>query len=114
MAKSKLIKGLSTVNQNLNICFVAPEQVQECLSMGYQHLMIKIPSIHDMPNLTNQERVCFRLLLKGLTVKAIAYDVEIAESRVRALLQSLRQKFNCSSNSELLAKAYSMGINTFV
>lgn len=114
MAKRNVVDGLSAVNQNLEICFVSSEQLSDCLSMGYQHLMVKIPTISDIPKLTKQERLCFRLLLKGLVTKSIAYHLSISDSRARALLLSLREKFTCTNNSELVAKAYAMGIHTFI
>ena len=114
MAKSKLIKGLSAVNQNLSICFVAESQIQESLRMGYHYLMVKIPVLNDIPKLTPQERKCLKLLIKGIPLKAIAYDLDIQEHTVRKLIRSLRSKFTCTTNTELVAKIYHLGLHTFI
>ena len=114
MAKSKLIKGISAVNQNLHICFVAESQLQESLKMGYQYLMMKVPDLNDMPKLTPPERKCLRLVIKGIPLKAIAEDIGVLDHTVRAALRSVRRKFDCSTDTELVAKIYHLGLNPFI
>ena len=114
MAKSKLIKGRSAVNQHMNISFASSEQLSECLDSGYQYLMVKIPGISEMPHLKPLERRCLRLLIKGNVTKAIAYDMDVSEDYVRKLLSSLRDKFQCSVNTELVSKVYFTGFHLFI
>ena len=92
------------------ISFVLAEDVNKYQVQGYRHMMEKFPSDADMPELTGQERRALRILMAGKTPKQIADIMDISERAIEKLIASVRIKFGCLSNTELVLKVQYIGI----
>jgi len=99
------------INPNMQISFVLAEDVKKYQAQGYRHMMVKFPSDDDMPELTGQERRALRVLMAGKTPKQIADTMNISERAVEKLIASVRVKFDCLSNTELVLKVQYIGIS---
>lgn len=78
----------------------------------YQLIAIKAPlqQKEAMPTLTLREHRCLEYFaLDCLAVKQIANKMAITDRAVRSILEVLRIKFACDSNSAIIAKYYRAG-----
>lgn len=99
------------INPNMQVLFVSAEDTNKYRAQGYRTLMVKFPSDDDIPELTGQERRALRILMAGKTIKQIAEIMDISERAVEKLIASVRAKFDCLSNAELVLKVQVAGIS---
>jgi DNA-binding CsgD family transcriptional regulator len=60
--------------------------------------------------LSTRQLECLFYLIKGMTMKQISHELNLSPKTIEHYLENIKIKFNCSSRSELLAKAWRMGI----
>lgn len=111
MANQEHSNARLNINPNMQISFVLAEDIKKYQTQGYRHMMVKFPSDEDMPELTGQERKVLRILMAGKTPKQIADIIGIGERAVEKLIVSVRKKFGCLSNTELVLKVQYIGIS---
>lgn len=58
---------------------------------------------HEPVELTDQQALCLRYLVKGFTSKEIGQQLEISYRTVEVHLSTLKEKLGCSSSKELVA-----------
>ena len=88
MAKSKLSDGDVSVKYHnmFNLSFVHEDEVQKYLKSGYQHLMIKVPNLKEILNLSAKERRCLRILINDNLPKQIASDMNVKDRTTHYML----------------------------
>ena len=74
-------------------------------------------SIYDIElripvKLTKREQECLTLLMRGKTAKEVAVSLNLSIRTIESYLNNLKYKFNCLSKSQLLKKAYELGLST--
>ena len=111
MANPKHINTHLNINPNMQVSFVAAEDIKKYRAQGYRTMMVKFPSEVDIPELTGQERRALRILMAGKTIKQIADIMSISERAVEKLIANVRAKFDCLSNTELVLKVEVSGIS---
>lgn len=84
--------------------------------------LIKLPATHKinelqnpsnngrLPSLSNRQFACASLLLKGLTLKEIALELNISPRTVETHLNLLKTKLACRNKAELLIKFSSLNL----
>ncbi len=60
-------------------------------------------------DLTSRELECLFYTLRGMTAKSVARKLNISPKTVEFHLENLKDKFNCRTKSELIAKAIDLG-----
>ena len=73
--------------------------------MFYQQLANPAEFVTPAETLTDREREALRLWVEGRTAEEIARRLELSESQVYRLLQSLRTKLRADNDAELGAIA---------
>ena len=111
MANQENSNARLNINPNMQISFVLAEDIKKYQGQGYRTMMVKFPSDEDMPELTGQERKVLRILMARKTPKQIADILHIGERAVEKLIASIRVKFGCLSNTELVLTVESIGIS---
>lgn len=117
MAKSKFSGNVNAVKNHslLNLSFVPEDEVQGRLKLGYQHLMVKMPTLEEIPeNLNVNERKCLRILMDDKAPKEIAGILQKDERTIRLMLESVRKKFGCHTNIGVVRLVYQKSINNFL
>lgn len=63
----------------------------------------------DKYNLSNREAICLFYLIRGKTAKEISLILTLSIRTVEKHIDHIRQKLHCSSKSEIISKAISLG-----
>ena len=66
------------------------------------------PLLHEQ--LSERERLVFDLVIKGMTPKEIAYELELTTSSVYTYAQRVRAKLGVESSREVIDYAHAMGL----
>lgn len=111
MAAKQHIKTCINVNPEMKISYVSAEDIKKYEAQGYRYPMVKFPSEADIPDLTRQERRVLRLFMTGKSTKHIAEIIRIDDRSVSKILATIRNKFDCLGNTELMVKVADLGIS---
>lgn len=65
---------------------------------------VKIIDSSDPFRLSQQQRICARLLLTGLSCKQIAKEMRLSHRTVESYINNLRDKLDCRNKTELIVK----------
>lgn len=91
--KSKKIIGIVSFSFVLNQeKFQPDESIQHHIKKEFSAL------------LTKRQIECLYLLVKGMTMKEIAYILKLSPRTVEHYIETIKQKLNCHSRSELISK----------
>ncbi|WP_058493097.1 PAS and helix-turn-helix domain-containing protein [Legionella worsleiensis] len=76
-------------------------------SLGQQSFIIEdnYPEI----SLSERETECFFYLLRGHSAKSVSTKLNLSVRTVESYLENIKNKLNCTTKSELIEKAYSLG-----
>lgn len=114
MAKPKSITAPENFNTGLAIKFVNPLELSDYQAKGYGFMMARQPNLSILLELTEQETAITKLLLHGKTPQLIAGLLSSNEANIRKAIRSIREKFNCKNNIELIVKLKDDGLDSYL
>lgn len=110
MAIKKHNNAYLNFNPNMQLSLVQESDIESYQRLGFCHLMVKFPSMEDIPELTKSEYRVIRILMTGRPPKDIARILKMDEASVTRIIAVIREKFDCKTTTELVLKAQAMGI----
>ena len=110
----KGLRLLSKEPADINVLFKETQVNQLNASLPFEERIQFIRKIGlDVPNLSNIEKKCLLLLLKGETALMIASTLHLSVRTIEAYIVNLKGKLNCMNKAELISKAqelYDLGL----
>ncbi len=61
-------------------------------------------------DLSKRQVECLKWLIRGMTIKQIAKKLILSPKTVEHYIEALKKRLNCKSRSDLIEKAYEMGL----
>ena len=89
------------------LCLVPASKMEVNANEDYDLLAVRQPAQGIMPALTSRECFCLRrYAIDFQSIKEIAYEIGVTDRSVRFILEALRNKMDCKSTTEIVAKVY--------
>ena len=117
MAKENFAQGIPISNSrllnqymNLNI---SDSKIKNIININKSAMYI-INSEHSPLPLSPQQQCCVFLLIRGKTLKEVAYILEISTRTVESHIEAIKHKLGCYNKGQIIEKAIDSGFLYYI